>query len=284
MTELNFEVALIFGLTLVIIALGYTILRLLKGGGRFAVKEHNTKALDKANLASLYYSAVARQLANELISRDPDYYAINFIALRNRWKEIAADEKLCQITHDEIAHRKPQNYHFDLVEAWDYVTPSFALEGYTKEEIWKAYEDLKLITATQSVLHLSGYNAGLDDDSLKHLKPYLTTLRNTEFVAEMEAAETTYRDIQKCCDDPELSASKMDCTRYTFEVLAPRGFGFQIGVYIRRLDAYGIIEYYDNTVTYYQSDALFEGQEGVGFYENTLYHARRGELRATRQI
>lgn len=233
---------------------------------------------EKRSLSASYYQALSTQLANELMNRDPQFYYNQYQRLWSKWKSLEKDEKLCKITADEIAHRKPLQEDFNIVEVWDHVSVGRALETMTNEAIWDAYEDVKLIQAAHDVLYNLGGNPGFQQDSKDHLYPYVKELEDTQFLITMEAAEETYSDLVHFNDvQPDPENFEIDTTSYRFAKLPPLG-GKRVGVHIKASDEYGVIEYIDGGIHISKTDRSYSSVETLGRHELFAYQSTRKEV------
>lgn len=235
-------------------------------------------ATEKRNLSASYYQALSMQLANELMNRDAQFYFNQYQRLWSKWKSLEKDEKLCKITADEIAHRKPLQEDFNITEVWDYVSVGRALETMTNETIWDAYEDIKLIQAAQDVLNNFGGNPGFQQDSKDHLYPYIKELEDTQFLIKMESAEETYSDLVHLNDvQPDPENSEVDTISYRFTKLSPR-YGTRVGVHIKASDEYGVIEYIDGSINFSMTDRSYSSEKILRSHELFAYQSTRKEV------
>jgi hypothetical protein len=238
----------------------------------------NLAASNKINLSASYYQAVSMQLANELISRDPHFYLYQYRRLWSKWKSLENDKILCAITFAEIAHRVPMQQDFNIINEWDHVSVGCALGGQTNLEIWDAYEDIKLIQATQSVLKNSGQNTGFESEAKDHIAPYIKELENTQFLIEMQSAEVIYFDLVHLNNvkfDPEIG---IHTTSYNFIRLPPSGYASRVGVHIKSSGKYGIIEYSDHHVELIETDYSYSSGERWLSHEPVAYQSTRKEV------
>jgi hypothetical protein len=233
---------------------------------------------EKRSLSASYYQALSMQLANELMNRDPQFYFNQYQRLWSKWKSLEKDEKLCKITANEIAHRRPLQEDFDIIEVWDHVSVGRALETMTNETIWDAYEDIKLIQAARDVLNNGGGNPGFEQDSKDHLYPYIEELEDTQFLIAMEAAEETYSDLVHLNDvQPDPESLEINTTSYRFTNLSPLG-GTRVGVHIKASDKYGIIEYIDDRIHISKTDRFYSSVETLRRHELFAYQSTRKEV------
>ena len=233
---------------------------------------------EKRSLSASYYQALSMQLANELMNRDPQFYFNQYQRLWSKWKSLEKDEKLCKITANEIAHRKPLQEDFDIIEVWDHVSVGRALETMTNETIWDAYEDIKLIQAAWDVLNNGGGNPGFEQDSKDHLYPYIEELEDTQFLIAMEAAEETYSDLVHLNDvQPDPESLEINTTSYRFTNLSPLG-GTRVGVHIKASDKYGVIEYIDDRIHISKTDRFYSSVETLRRHELFAYQSTRKEV------
>ena len=155
-----------------------------------------------------------------------------------------------------------------------------ALETMTNEAIWDAYEDVKLIQAAHDVLYNLGGNPGFQQDSKDHLYPYVKELEDTQFLITMEAAEETYSDLVHFNDvQPDLENLAINTTSYRFTKLplSPLG-GARVGVCIKALDAYGVIEYDDGRISFSKTDRSYSSVETLRGHELFAYQSTRKEV------
>jgi hypothetical protein len=275
----NLTIFLCVIILLLVVVCGVLIILVKRDDGELKRAFAHT-ANEKRSLSASYYQALSTQLANELMNRDPQFYYNQYQRLWSKWKSLEKDEKLCKITADEIAHRKPLQEDFNIIGAWDHVSVGRALETMTNETIWDAYEDVKLIRATHAVLYNFGGNPGFEQRGEDHLYSYVKELEDTQFLITMEAAEETYSDLVHFNDvqpDPENLAINTTSYRFTKLPLSPLG-GARVGVCIKALDAYGVIQYDDGRISFSKTDRSYSSVETLRGHELFAYQSTRKEV------
>ena len=275
MTPLTTSLCVIIGLLVVLCGL---LTGMILQDNKAAERSFRVAAFEKRNLSASYYQALSMQLANELMSRDPRFYLDQYQQLWSKWKSLENDKKLCKITFSEIAHRKPMQQDFNIINAWDYISVGRALETMTNEYIWDAYEDIKLIQATESLLNDSWYNSAFELDAKDHLALYIKELEDTHFLIEMQSAELIYSDLVHLNDvkfDPENS--EIETTSYRFTKLPPL-YGSRVGVHIKSSDEYGIIEFEDGLISFNKTDRVYSSVETLKSHEYFAYQSTRKEV------
>jgi len=161
-------------------------------GYRFAAKDalrlvrqlSYTQAIDRAN----YLGTLRRELANILISRDPQRYLMMYRELHrevsslNLWQPEEVQKRL-----NELRSKYPFYSDFDALGTRDYVLYSEAVPFLTHDEIEARYKDMVMFAALSSIADGSWKDAAsklfvhtTSDKELEHLTKYVRRIEDAK--------------------------------------------------------------------------------------------------------
>lgn len=247
----------------------------LKTRAAASVFKEKADKLNYNNLAVSYLDLLCRELANELIQRDANYFRNNFVQLSQEWKAIQNNKELLTKTLEHLSLKYEMYQDFSPFDVRNYVFVGEGAETCSNEELWERFKDAKLYSTL-----LCGDGIG----SLDILNDYLKSVEETKLLYFLYEAETEYMALR--ANGVRFTDGEIDTPRHTFTRLNPT-LETRLGVFIKTEMKYGIIaKFYDSTsyASYYKSDKLFETEESLLDTKRINYLRQNTELRSIRKI
>ena len=96
-----------------------------------------------AEVAVFYLNTLSRELGNELVQRDPDFFERNNRLMLHEWSEIEGNNKRLDAMHTQLVTKYPMFRDFDTINCVDYCLVGERLEGEEDEALWSSYKDIK---------------------------------------------------------------------------------------------------------------------------------------------
>ena len=240
------------------------------------VAQDRSAKLNYNDLAVSYLSLLTRELANELIQRDTEFFRRNFLLLTDEWRRIKETKGLSEKTLEQLSIKYPTYRSFAPYDVHDYVLVGEAAETLSNEELWECYRDAKL------------YAAILCDDGIgspDRCHEYLKSLQETQLLNALHEAEDGYWALR--VNDIDLyETGEVDTPKYKFTWL-PDTMEKRVGVHLKEIDEYGIIGwFYDDKsyVSYYKSAASYDLEERFNDYKFKSFLSSRRDLSSIKKL
>ena len=222
-----------------------------------------TSAIDRSN----YLAVLKRELANELVRRNPTVYLQNYYRLLDEIERIQKlTEEDARMEFDALCVKYKHYTDFDIVQARDYVLYSDALDWEDDQEIIRTYNDIVSFCLLQGKIDADWHYRcnSPHEQELKHLERYVRRIEDTIFFFRLRQAERDYRSWQANCEAKFMYA-EYENAEYAITPLStiPE---MVYGVRIKATQEYGkfSVLYGDNDNeyrSYYRSDRFFKKEE-----------------------
>lgn len=229
----------------------------------------------KAHDLAAYLRVLSREVANELMQRNPDLYYENFGRLLNDWGRLRnqSDEvksaRLKEITDIYITYE-----HFDEIQmTYPHFLYSEAFEHHDDESLWILFRDMRLFSALMRELDEFWSNAGQEiaRDEHKEIWNYLHKTREAKLLVHLQNAVHVLKDLERNDAKERETGWAFETSDYCFCRLAPT-MELRWGIFVKELDEYGIYGVFHDDKTFesfYVSDERFEREDEL---RGRFYH------------
>jgi hypothetical protein len=227
--------------------------------------EREVRMASEARVAdnALFLSAISREVANELMSRDYKKYLENFNRLFFKWDEIQKKEKSAKIAHLATITSKYSHFSdFDELGTKAHVVYADGFNWKSNNDLWDLYEAMRLFDALSCDLDEGwrGRGTSITKIELEHLQEYCAKLSDTMLLAHLHKARDMYRllranGVEEKSDSDWIYETIEYKIRRVYDVAENR-----FGVYVKSMDRYGMWGLFSDTVSYtsfYAADADF---------------------------
>ena len=253
---------------LLIGCVGYIIILKFSFSSLIKIREENY--LNSESDRQYWSHALLREIGNELISRDRQFYLDQFKDMFSEWQELKSSGKEELIDRsNEICKKFPMYSDFDYLQTWPHVIYPDAFIHETNDELWRIYKAIKFFHAIKLELDdtLIGLPSPFNENEKNHLKEYFQTLENTEMLANIHQAKDTFNLLR----DNEVEYLEGDWIYETRKYKFKRVYHYsenRVGVYIKDIKKYGMWSWFvdDESKVYrsfYSTNERFEEQENL---------------------
>lgn len=264
-------------ITIVILLLAYLFMQryVIRAAADAITSKERAAKREYNNLAVSYLHLMCRELANELIQRDAEYFRRNYVQLTEEWRRLQNNHELANKTHEQLSLKYPSYQDFPPFDVHDYVLVGEAAEMHSNEELWQHYRDAKI------------YAAILCDDgvgSFEKCDEYLKSLDETNLLTALMEAEKEYHALR--ANGVRFEDGEIDTARHTF-IRLPAGIEKRIGVFIKSTMKYGVVAIFHDDqsyVSYYKSNRSFDKEEILIDVKLQNYLSPRTDLATIRKI
>ena len=237
---------------------------------RYEVSRENSdrdRLQSKAYDLAAYLRVLSREVANELMQRNPDLYYENFGRLLDDWSRLKgqSDEvksaRLKEITDIYVTFE-----YFDEIQmTYPHFFYSEEFEDHSDESLWTLYKDLRLFSALMKELDEFWSSVGqeIDWDERKEIRDYLHKIREAKLLAHLQNAVRVLEDLERYDAKERETGWHFETNQYCFCRL-PMTLEDRLGIFVKELDEYGIYGVFRDEKTYesfYVSDQRFEREE-----------------------
>ena len=231
-----------------------------------SAREGETTRSKKADNAR-WLSALAREIANELVRRDSLVYEQKFEGLVIKWNEISKKSE-----HEKKAHfltvcsSYPSFAEFDCIGTFPHVIYADAFDDIDDEDLWEKYEGLRLYDALCSDMDKVWryQSSGISERELTHLHKYRCKIEDTILLEHLyKAREQFYHLIVNVAQsEGEWTYETKD---YKFKRVADV-VESRWGVYVKAINRYGIWSSFDERTSFEAADDKFNerGLDSLG--------------------
>lgn len=241
-------------ITIVVLLIAYLFMQryVIRAAADAIASKEKAAKLEYNNLAISYLHLLCRELANELIQRDAEYFRRNYVQLAEEWRHLNSNDELSNKTLEQLSLKYPSYQDFPPFDVHDYVLVGEAAEMHSNEELWQHYRDAKI------------YAAILCDDgvgSFEKCDEYLKSLDETNLLAALMEAEKEYHALR--ANGVRFEDGEIDTLRHKF-IRLPAGIENKIGVFIKSKMKYGVVAIFHDDqsyVSYYKSNRSFDKEE-----------------------
>lgn len=251
---------------------------LLRAAGKQWANDEKNSGNRYYEVAVLYLNILSRELGNELMQRDPDFFKRNKRLMLQEWSQIEGDKKQLDALHTQLARKYPMFQDFDIVECWDYVLVGEALDGRENEELWNVYKEIKFFSEIL-IEKYEIYQTKLKDQGLDYFDEYLKRAAASKLISKLMQAEETYDALLE--NDVDFSDSdEIETDQYIFYRLTHEYYA-RLGIHLKDTNQYAIIDtYYDKDISkqYYETNYRFNELDRKSFPFNEDYFSSRKKL------
>jgi len=254
-------------LILLLGCVGYIII--LRVSVSSLIENAEEKHLNSESDRQHWANALLREIGNEIISRDRQFYVDKFKSMVSEWTELKNSGKdEFQKRLNEISIEYPMYLDFDYLQSWPHQIYADRFSWASTEELWGIYKDIKIFHAVKRELdkNLETLPSPFSEEELKHLAEYVQTIENTELLAHLHNAMDEY-NLLNGNEVEWLEGDWIYETRkYKFKHVSHYAES-RIGVYIKDLKKYGLWgRFIDGDKAYYSfyaTNEKFEEQEDI---------------------
>ena len=219
------------------------------------------KAADNALL--LY--VLARELANNLMQQDSSDYLKRFEKLYWKWVDIKKKTREYKFAHLQVITSKyPLYSDFESLNIKPYILYSEGFSYQSYDEWWDLYEAIRLFDALKCDLDKEWKFHGNDisKKELEHLQEYCRKFDDTKLLAHLHKAREQLELLRNNNVDALVNSDwQYDTQDYQFKRV-PHVCEFRWGVYVKKLDRYGMWGVFDDGqtsyTTFFAADKKFE--------------------------
>lgn len=222
----------------------------------------------KAHDLAAYLRVLSREVANELMQRNPDLYYENFDRLLDEWGRLKdqSDEvksaRLKEITDLYITFE-----YFDQIQmTYPHFFYSEEFELHDDKSLWALYRDIRLFSALMRELDEFWSNVGqkIDADERRDIWSYLHKVREAKLLAHLKNAVCVLRDLQRNNAQAGKTGWQYETSKYCFSMLPMHIVEVRWGIFVKELDEYGIYGVFSDEETcesFYVSDERFKRED-----------------------
>ncbi len=219
-----------------------------------------SRAADNA----LVLTALAREIANELMQRDSEKYKERFELLYNQWKIIKASDEKSKLDHSGKITAKYRTFlDFDELGTKSHVLYADGFSSQSYDDLWGLYENIRLYDALNCEIdeEWKWYSTGIDEKEFKHLLKYCKKLSDTKLLAHLHKAREQL-DYFESNDEVKKREGEWqyETKDYNYKRIAHFAES-RWGVYVKSMDRYGMWGLFVDEkayTTFYAADKEFK--------------------------
>jgi hypothetical protein len=204
----------------------------------------------------LFLRVLAREYANELISRNSAFYLGRFHKLFQEWEDLKTKDTEFKINTLSTINNDYQYYEdFSKIgyRGRAHIVNSDTFNGFNDEELWEIYRAIRLYLALSSDIdscesRLDGHKyistgASIYREELDHLEIYVATLKEMKLLDDLKEAHNEFKLLRDLGADYNGNAP-MSYSTVKFHITYAKEvpFGKRMGVYARDTDMHGYWE------------------------------------------
>ena len=239
-----------------------------------------TRAADNA----VVMSALAREVANELMERDSINYRDKFDRLFDKWTDIKKKDRTTKLAHHETITSKYPNFNsFDELGTHPHVLYAQGFGSISDDDLWDLYESMRLYDALNCELeeYWKDHGMPITEKERQHVTKYCKKLSDEKLLAHLHNAQRQY-NLLKGLDALQYDNGGWLCDTQDYMICrVPDVAETRYGVYVKSMKRYGMWGLFFDDVCYesfYAADSDFNEERldtlgiRIGLYEN--YHDR----------
>ena len=212
--------------------------KLLKNSSLEISRLENVKRYESTVVRAMLLAALSREIANELIERDPAKYKKDVERLYFKWNKIKAKELKAQQAHFDVITSKYALFaDFDELETRPHILYAHAFSGHSDEDLWELYESIRLYDALSCEMddHWKHIGTGINEGEVEHLREYNKKISDAKLLASLQEASKELPYLQNIGDIDEWV---FETNKYKFKLVSHEDkHGW--GVYVKSIDRYG---------------------------------------------
>ena len=239
----------------------------------------------KAHDLAAYLRVLSREVANELMQRNPDVYYENFGRLLNEWSRLRGQsDEVKSARLKEITDIYTTFEYFDEIQmTYPHFFYSEAFEYHDDESLWILFRDMRLFSALMRELDEFWSSVGqeINREEQKEIWNYLHKIRESKLLAHLQDAVCVLRDLQSNNVRARETGWHFETSKYGFLML-PMHIEDRWGIFVKELGEYGIYGVFHGEKTsesFYVSDERFEREDELmgRFFHRVAMNSGHGD-------